>query len=64
MAREAGKWARSIPFTVPRAPYAPSDDAPGFPEPVPLPADPAELGRAMARDLRRVLDESRDRHRA
>ena len=62
VAREAGNWARSIDFTEPRAPYAPSGS--GFPEPVELPADRDELGRTMARGLGRVLQASRDCVRA
>ena len=65
MAREAGNWARSIDFTEPRAPYAPSGAAAaGFPEPVELPADRDELGRMMAGRLNGLLVASRDRVRA
>ena len=66
MAREAGNWARSIPFTKPRAPYAPTGEAAaaGFPEPVDIPDDPDEFARLAARQLDGVLDEARDRVRA
>ena len=62
MAREAGNWARSISFTLPRAPYAPigAADA-GFPVPDDIPDDPAESARLMVGRADRLVEASRER---
>ena len=60
MAREAATFAQSIPFTTPRAAYAPSGAA-EFPAPVDIPDDPAEFARLMTGRADRLLKASRER---
>ena len=60
MAREAATFARSIPFTTPRAAYAPSGAA-EFPVSVDIPDDPAEFARFMTGRADRLLKASRER---